>query len=45
MEVYAVEMNDRAIFWKDHPAAMEISKKEYNGLVDYLNKLNEIKTT
>jgi len=45
MNVYAVNMSERATFWKDHPAAMEITYKQYNGLVDYLNKMkNETKT-
>lgn len=45
MEIYSVDMGERATFWKEHPAAMEITWKQYNGLVDYLNKLNETKTT
>lgn len=44
INLYAVNMSERATFWKEHPAAMEISFKQYNGLIDHLNKMkNETK--
>lgn len=43
MNLYAVNMSERATFWKDHPAAMEITYKQYNGLVDFLNKSKDEK--
>lgn len=41
MKLYAVNMIERATFWKDHPAAMEITFKQYNGLIDHLNKMKD----
>jgi hypothetical protein len=35
--LFSGEMKDRAKFWVEHPNAKEISKKEYNQWVDYLN--------
>lgn len=39
INLYAVNMSERATFWKEHPAAMEINFKQYNGLIDHLNKM------
>lgn len=35
--IFSGEMSDRAKFWLEHPKAKEISRKEYNQWVRYIN--------
>lgn len=44
VSLFDVKMKDRAVLWACHPNAKEITKKEYDELIEFLNS-DEYKKT